>query len=138
MATTTLLSGVNCLIGAVDVSDQVVTAVVTDAREALENTSLGSTYRTYTSGLGLGTIELDMYNSYGAGEVEASLAAIVGTSVTITITGTSSALESASNPKWVGSNMYLESFTPINSAYGALSMSKATFKGGPLVRDITP
>lgn len=138
MATTTFLSGASCTLGAVDVSDQLQQAVLTITKEALENTSLQSSARTYTAGLEVCELSLTLYNSYGAGEIEATLAAQVGTSVTITITGTTSSAESASNPEYVLSNMYLESYQPINAQYGALQIVEAVYRGGPSSRDITP
>jgi len=137
MATTTLLSGVSCTIGGVDVSDQVATATLTIAKEALENTSLGSTARTYTAGLETVELSLEMYNSYGAGEVEATLFAQYGTSVTIVISGTTSTVESPTNPEYTLSAMYLESFTPVSASYGTLQMVTAVYKGGPSARAIT-
>jgi len=137
MATTTFLAGATCTLGAVDVSDQLQQAVLTITREALENTSLQSTARTYTAGLEVCELSLTLYNSYGAAEIEATLAAQVGTSVTITISGTTSAVESSSNPEYVLSNMYLETYTPINSQYGSLQIVEAVYRGGPSVRDIT-
>ena len=51
MATTTYLSNPQVKIGAVDLSDQCTSAVLTRTVEALESTAFGSTARVYVGGL---------------------------------------------------------------------------------------
>lgn len=136
MATTTLLSGANVTVGAVSVSDNLQSCVIEETIEALENTSLQSAARTYTSGLQAVTVTLELFNAYGTGSIEATLAAQLGTSITIVAYGTNSATVGVGNPKFSCASMFLESVTPINSAYGALQMVTAVYKGGPLTRTI--
>jgi hypothetical protein len=76
--------------------------------------------------------------SYGAGEVEATLFANLGTGTTELTISPSGTSESASNPEFVISNMQLVDYTPITGAVGELSMVTASFIGGTYVRDITP
>lgn len=144
MATSTVLSGATCTIaggtlgGAVDVSDQLQSLVLTQAVDELEKTSLADAARYYTAGLQTNEVALTLYNSFGAGEIEATLAAVLGKSdIVLVFTGTTSATESSSNPEYTLTNCFLASTTPINSAYGELSMVEVTFRGGVLTRDIT-
>lgn len=145
MATSTILSGATCTIAggslgaAVDVSDQLQSLVLTQAYDELEKTSLADSARYYVKGLETNEVTLMMYNSFGSGEVEATLAAVIGASnVVLVFTGTTSSSETASNPEYTLTNCFLASTTPINSAYGELSMVEVTFRGGTLTRDITP
>jgi hypothetical protein len=138
MATTTFLSNATVLIGAVDVSDQCSAVTLTVGYDSLETTAMGDSGHIYTKGLQNVTVTLTMFNSYGAGEIEATLAAIVGagnTTLTISPSGTT---ESASNPEYTITNAMLSSFDPISSQVGALSVVNVTFTGGTFVRDITP
>jgi hypothetical protein len=82
-------------------------------------------------------VELEMYLSYGAGEVEATLSANLGTGTTQLVISPSGTTESASNPEYTITNMQLVNFTPIAGAVGELSMVTASFVGGTYARDIT-
>ena len=122
----------------VDLTDQCRSATITLGVDSLESTAFGDTGHRFVPGLQTVSVELEMYLSYGAGEVEATLFDNLGTGtteLTISPAGTS---ESASNPEFVISNMQLVDYTPITGAVGELSMITASFIGGTYVRDITP
>ena len=140
MATTTFLSNatVNITQGATtyDWSDQCRSVTLTVGYDALESTAMGDTGRRNSQGLQQVTVELEMYLSYGAGEVETGLFAMLGAGTTTLVISPSGTTESATNPEYTISNAYLESFTPIASTVGELSMVTATFVGGTFSRDI--
>ena len=140
MATTTFLSNatVNITQGATtyDWSDQCRSVTLTVGYDALESTAMGDTGRRNTQGLQQVTVELEMFLSYGAGEVETGLFAMLGAGNTTLVISPSGTTESATNPEYTISNAYLESFTPISSTVGELSMVTATFVGGTFSRDI--
>jgi hypothetical protein len=122
----------------VDLTDQCRSATITLGVDSLESTAFGDTGHRFVPGLQTVEVELEMFLSYGAGEVEATLFANVGTGtteLTISPAGTS---ESASNPEYTIINMQLVNFTPIAGAVGELSMVTASFVGGTYARDITP
>jgi hypothetical protein len=79
-----------------------------------------------------------MYLSYGAGEVEATLFANLGTGTTQLVISPSGTSETASNPEYTIINMQLVDFTPITGSVAELSMVTASFVGGTYARDITP
>lgn len=141
MATTTFLSNatVNITQGATtyDWSDQCRSVTLTVGYDALESTAMGDTGRRNTQGLQQVTVELEMYLSYGASEVETGLFAMLGAGNTTLVISPSGTTESATNPEYTISNAYLESFTPISSTVGELSMVTASFVGGTFARDIT-
>ena len=122
----------------VDLTDQCRSATVTLGVDSLESTAFGDTGHRFVPGLQTVSVELEMYLSYGTGEVEATLFANLGpgtTELTISPSGTS---ETASNPEYTIINMQLVDFTPITGAVGELSMIIASFIGGTYARDITP
>jgi hypothetical protein len=140
MATTTYLTNPVVSItppssSAVDLTDQCTSASITYLFESLEVTAFGDTGRKYTAGLQNPEVTLTLFVSYGASEVEATLAACVGKSVTVGIQP-ASGTASASNPQYTLTGGYLESFTPINGSVGEISTVDVTFTGGTLARNI--
>lgn len=129
MPTSTYLSNATCTINAVDVTDQVSAASIVRVIEALESTSFGKTARVYVGGLENSTLTLTMYNSFAATETYSTLAALIGTSTTVTIKATSAAT-SATNPLFTLTGTYLETLPLVNAALGALDTIDITFTGG--------
>ena len=121
----------------VDLTDQCRSATITVGVDSLESTAFGDTGHRFVPGLQTVEVELEMYLSYGASEVEATLFANLGTGTTELTISPSGTTESASNPEYVISNMQLVNFTPISGAVGELSMVTASFVGGTYVRDTT-
>jgi len=141
MATTTFLSNatINITQGATsyDLSDQANACTITIGQDSLESTAFGDTGHRFVGGLQSVEVSIDFFLSYGANEVEAALAAMVGQGSTILTISPSGTTESASNPEYVITNAMLENFTPINSTVGELATVTASFTGGTWVRDIT-
>ena len=122
----------------VDLTDQCRSATVTLGVDSLESTAFGDTGHRFVPGLQTVSVELEMYLSYGTGEVEATLFANLGTGTTELTISPSGTSESASNPEYVIINMQLVDFTPITGSVSELSMVTASFIGGTYARDITP
>jgi hypothetical protein len=122
---------------AVDLTDQCRSATITLGVDSLESTAFGDTGHRFVPGLQTVEVELEMYLSYGTGEVEATLFANLGTGTTQLVISPSGTTESASNPEYTIINMQLVNFTPIAGAVGELSMVTASFVGGTYARDIT-
>jgi hypothetical protein len=120
----------------VDLTDQCRSATVTLGVDSLESTAFGDTGHRFVPGLQTVSVELEMYLSYGTGEVEATLFANLGTGTTELTISPSGVTESASNPEFVIINMQLVDYTPITGSVGELSMITASFIGGTYVRDI--
>jgi len=141
MATTTFLSNATVSIagsgGAVDVSDQCSAITVTVGYEPLESTAMGNTGRQYVKGLQSVEVSMTLFNSYGTGEIEATLYDVVNGGTATLVISPSGTTESATNPEYTITGCFLESFTPINSTVGELSTAEVTFTGGTWVRDIT-
>lgn len=136
MPTTTFLSNAYVTVGGTNVSDQCQSASISTGYDSLETSAMGSTGHTFTKGLMTCEVTLTMFNSYGAGEVEASLAALVGAGTTTIVIAPTSVTPGATNPVYTISNAMLASFSPIDSTVGELSTVDVTFTGGTFVRAI--
>ena len=136
MASATYLSNPVLTINAVDLTDMCSAATLTYLVEALEDTAFGTNSRTYTAGLVNNEVTLTMYASFAATETYATLQPLVGTKNTLTLKPTSAA-DSATNPKFVLTDCYLESLPIINASLGELSTYDITFMGGSLTIDTT-
>jgi hypothetical protein len=129
MATSTYLSNPVVTINAVDLTDQVTSAVFTRVIEALESTAFGSTSRVYTNGLSNNSLTVTLYNSYAVTETYATLSALVGTQTTVKIKPTN-ATTSATCPEHTLTGAYLETLPLVNGQLGALDTIDITFTGG--------
>jgi hypothetical protein len=123
---------------AVDLTDQCRSATITLGVDSLESTAFGDTGHRFVPGLQTVSVELEMYLSYGTGEVEATLFANLGTGTTQLVISPAGVTEGASNPEYTIINMQLVDFTPITGSFGELSMITASFIGGTYARDIIP
>lgn len=142
MATTTFLSNatINITQGATtyDLSDQANQCTLTIGQDSLEITAFGDTGHKFAGGLQSVDVSITFFLSYGTGEVEAALAAMVGQGSTTLVISPSGTSESASNPEYTITNAMLASFTPINSTVGEMATVTAAFTGGTWARDVTP
>jgi hypothetical protein len=120
----------------VDVSDQLSKCEVMVGFELLESTSLADTGRQAVKGLQSVAVNLDLYLSYGATEVEALLTAIVAAGGCTIVVSPSGATESASNPEFTITAATLDAAPVIMSSIGTLAVASISFSNGTWVRDI--
>ena len=134
MATSTYLSNPAMTINAVNVSDQCTSATITSVATAQNASTFGSLDTFYVSGTTNNSFECELFMSYAASETYATLAALVGTQTTITISPTAAGLAtpSATAPRFQLANTYLESLPLINATLGELSSITLSFQGGTL------
>lgn len=139
MATSTYLSNPALTINAVNLSDQCTSAVITSVNTAQNASTFGSLDSFYVSGTTDNTFECELFMSYAASETYATLAALVGTQTTITISPTAAGLAtpSATAPKFTLTNTYLESLPLINATLGELSSISLSFQGGTLTTAVS-
>jgi hypothetical protein len=131
----TYLSNPSITINAVDLSDQCTSAVINYVAEQLENTTFSNTSRSFTSGLYSNTVTVTLYQSYAASETEASIYSLVGSTTTLVLKPSSSAV-GATNPSYTLTGAYLSAHTPINASLGELSTIDLTFSGGVLTKAV--
>ena len=141
MATATFLSGATCNItptggSAIDVSDQLSKCEVMVGFELLESTSLSDTGRQATKGLQSVAVNLDLYLSYGVGEIETLLAAIVAAGSCTIVVSPSGTTEGPSNPEYTITTCTLDAAPVIMSSIGTLAVASVSFTNGTWARDI--
>jgi len=134
VATTTTLSNPTILINSVDYTDNCSSVTFTTRFESLEATAFGDTARKYTKGLGNHEVTVTLMLAYDTAEVEALIAALVGTTTTVVVYATQSQTPGVTNPEFELVGTYLESYTPVNASIGELQTVDLTFTGGVLTR----
>jgi hypothetical protein len=129
MATTTYLSNPVVTVNTVDLTDQCTAATFTHRFDQLEATAFGDTDRKFVKGLGNHEVTLSLYMSYAASETYATLAALVGTTTTITVKP-SGGVASPTSPGFILTGAFLAELPVINATMGELSTVDVTFVGG--------
>ena len=140
MSTQTFLSNatVNITQGATtwNVSDQASAVSLTVGRAELDATVFGDAGTRMVGGLQSVEVSMTLFLSYGSGEVEEMLAAIVGQGTTTLVISPSGTTESSSNPEYTILNAMCPSASVINSTVGELATVELTFTSGTWARDI--
>jgi len=144
MATSTFLgnatiSVLSNAVGAtsVDLSDQASSCQITVGRRALPVTAFGDQGERNAPGLKFWEATIELFLSYGAGEVEATVYDIVNSGGFTMTVSPSGATESASNPEYTLSYGFVEGFEPIMSTVGEISVLSFSAVGGEWSRDNT-
>ena len=145
MATSTFLSGATCNItptggSIIDVSDQLSKCEIMVGYDILDSTSLADTGHQGTNGLQNVSVNLDMFLSYGVGEIETLLAAITAAGSCTIVVSPSGVSETASNPEYTITKATLSGGAApvIMSTVGTLAVASVSFTNGTWARDITP
>jgi len=119
------------VVNAVDLSDHVREIVITMSAEDLDATAMGAESRAHAVGLRDDRMEVTFLQDYAAGEVDATLAALVSSSTPFTIVAKpSSAVVSATNPSYTMSALLFD-YTPIDATVGEISQPEVTFLPAP-------
>lgn len=106
-------------------------------KDVLPADVFGTTAHENLPGLENNSVTLNLFMSYAAGEVYATLKSLVGVSTTVTIKPTSAAI-SGTNPvqQLVGCRLF--SLPVASGAVGELSQISVTWQGGTWSEDTTP
>jgi hypothetical protein len=120
------LNAASVKIGAVDITDHVTSATLTQSADELEITSLGDSARKYVAGLQTGTLDLEFLNDFAAANVCATLQSAIYTTVTAKLVPGPGTTISATNPLYTVS-ILINNLTPIAGAAGEMSSSSLSF-----------
>jgi len=120
-----LNNGVSVTFNSVDLSAYVTSVTINQSFDELEVTAMGDTAHKFAKGLEASTITLDFLNDNAAATVIPTLRAAYGTTVTVVIKQTSSAV-SATNPSYTAS-VLVNNLQNINGAVGDISSQSITF-----------
>jgi len=120
-----MTNGVVVTLNSVVLSDHVTSATINRIFEELEVTAMGDSSRKFTKGLETSTVALDFLSDTAASNVNATLQAAWGTTVTLTLKQTSAAV-SATNPLY-STTVLVNNTTDINGAVGDIASQSITF-----------
>lgn len=120
------LNAASVKIGAVDITDHVTSATLTQSADELEITALGDSSRKYVAGLQTGTLDLEFLNDFAAANVCATLQTALYTTVVAKLVPGPGTTISATNPLYTVS-ILVNNLTPIAGAAGEMSSSSLSF-----------
>jgi len=106
-------------VGTANLSTSVNSVTLDITADEVETTAFGSTYRTRIGGLRDASVSLDFMQDFGAGSVDALLFPLLGSTVAIKISPTSTAV-SATNPQYEF-NALVTQYSPYAGAVGDLA-----------------
>ena len=121
-----LQNNVGVKINSVDLSDHVTSVTLTQTFDELEVTALGDSSHKFTKGLEASQLTLNFLNDFAAANVQATLQAAYGTTVTAVLLPVKGTAVSATNPLYTVS-IIINNLTPLNGAVGDISNSSMTF-----------
>lgn len=108
-----------------DLSDHVAEITLNYSSEMLDETAMGDSTRIRKGGLKVWSIDVTPHQDYAAGEWDATLFSLVGTTVCIEVRP-QNICSTAINPRWDGIAI-LENYQPMGGAVGSLLDAPATF-----------
>jgi len=120
-----LSNGVVVTLNSVALSDHVTSATINRSFDELEVTAMGDTAHKFVKGLEASTITLDFLSDTAASNVNATLQAAWGTTVTLTLKQTSAAV-SPTNPLY-STTILVNNTTDINGAVADIATQSITF-----------
>lgn len=132
-----VLKDYSVTINAVDLSDHVESVSVNYEAEIVEKTSMGEGSKTRLPGLLDGSFDVTFRQDYAASSVDATLFPLIGAAAFAIELRPTSAVVSATNPKFTG-NALLATYNPMGGSIGELAAASASFMmDGVLARGIS-
>ena len=131
-----VLTDASVEVNSVDLSDHVTQVVLNYEVDAVEVTAMSDGAHKFTGGLTNVSATIDFQQDFDAASVDATIEPLVGTTTTVIIKPTSSAV-GATNPSYTLTGTYVASHTPLNASVGDLSTTSVEFPGGTLARATT-
>lgn len=131
-----VLTNVKVTLGTVDLSDHIGSVTITQSIDEVETTAFGDSGRTRVGGLQDSSLSLDFHQDFAAASVDATIAPLVGGTVSFDIRPNGTAV-SATAPKWTGTVLVTE-WTPLAGAVGDLATASVTWPvSGVITRGTT-
>ena len=122
-----VLTDVGVIIDGTDLSDHVASVTINQNVDAVETTAFGDGGRTRVGGLEDSSITLDFHQDFAAGDVDATIAPLVGGTAAFDIGPFGTAVAaSGTAPRYTGTVLLTE-WTPLNGSVGDLSTASVTW-----------
>ena len=128
-----VLTDATISVNSVALANRANSVTINYEKEAVETTAFGDSGRAFTAGLQNNTCEIEFMQDFAAANVEATVFPLVGTTTTIVIKPTSSAV-SSTNPSYTLTGTYLAAHTPVSGTVGELATTSLSFQGGTLAK----
>ena len=107
-------NNVGLKIATVDLSSFITSITLTQTFDEVETTSMGSASHTFSKGLESSTLQVDFLNDWAAAQVQATLQAAYGTSVTAVMIPVKGTAVGATNPLYTVS-ILVNNLTPLGT-----------------------
>lgn len=123
-----VLTNASVVLNEVDISDHVRSVTITSETPEVDVTAMGAAYQEFEPGIPDATIELELYQDYAAGSVNATLGPLYRNQTAFVIDiKPSAAATSATNPlqRMTGK---LYSYSPLTASVGEANMMTATIR----------
>jgi hypothetical protein len=120
-----LSNGVSVTVNSVDLSSLVSAVTINRVFDELEITSMGDSGHKFVKGLESSTVTIDFFNDEATSKTLQTLNAVYGTSTTVVIKQTSSAV-GPTNPSYTMSCL-VNNLTPVNGTVGDISTQSVTW-----------
>ena len=128
-----VLTDASITVNSVGLSDHANSVTLNYEIDSVETTAFGSTGHKFAGGLQNNSLDIEFMQDFAAANVEATIYPLVGTTTTVVIKPTSSAV-SATNPSYTLTGTFLAAHTPVAAAVGELAMTSLSFTGGVLTK----
>jgi hypothetical protein len=120
-----LSNGVSVTVNSVDLSSLVSAVTINRVFDELEITAMGDSGHRFTKGLESSSVTIDFFNDEATSKTLQTLNAVYGTSTTVVIKQTSSAV-GPTNPSYTMSCL-VNNLTPVNGTVGDISTQSVTW-----------
>jgi hypothetical protein len=115
------------VINNIDLSDHVASVTINQNIDAVETTAFGDGGRTRIGGLEDSSISLDFHQDFASGDVDATIAPLVGGTASFVLAPFGTAVAaSGTAPRYSGTVLVTE-WTPLNGTVGDLSTASVTW-----------
>lgn len=129
------LTNASITINSIALADHANSITLTYEIDSIEVTAFGDTAHKFAGALQNNSLEVSLMQDFATSNVEATIYPLVGTTTTVVIKPTSSAV-SATNPSYTLAGTFLASHTPVAGAVGELAMTTLTFTGGTVTKAV--
>ncbi len=116
-------------VNSVDLSDHIRAIEFDNNVDPVEQTTMGDAVHNFLAGLKNQTFTLTFAQDYASGEVDATLAPLVGAAAFVIEIRPVNTTVGATNPKWSG-NVILTDYGALGGSVGDLHEAAATFQPG--------
>jgi hypothetical protein len=122
-----VLTDVGVVINNIDLSDHVASVTINQSVDAVETTAFGDGGRTRIGGLEDSSITLDFHQDFASGEVDATIAGLVGGTASFQISPFGTAVAASGTAPRYSGTVLLTEWTPLNGSVGDLSTASVTW-----------